>query len=421
MPDLERIHSSGAHAGTVMDALVVGAGPAGLATGYALGKAGVSYRILERGDRVAGSWHGYWDTLRLNSPRFLSSLPGMAIDRGTGPWPARTDMIAYFERYAARHALPIEFGRHVLSIERDDGLWRVETADGPRLARAVVVATGLNARPYTPPWPGRSDFTGELTHAMAYRNPRPFEGRRVLVVGPGSTGKDIAVDLVSARAAQVWLSIRTPPLMYPPTVLGIPIDLATQVAKRMPGWTHPLVNAYSLFLNRFSMGDLSRYGIGRPPEGLMKAMETRGHGATIERGFVAAVKAGQIDVVPALERFDGADVILSDGARLTPDVVIAATGQRTSLGEIVGHLDVLGDDGRPLVDAPGCAPGAPNLYFIGYRLPPGQLPDLRVDARGLARAIRTRGIAGSGFQLPRERSASGYADAAARRETPAVR
>jgi cation diffusion facilitator CzcD-associated flavoprotein CzcO len=406
---------------TVLDALVVGGGPAGMATGYALGKAGLHYRILEQGDRVAGAWHGYWDTLRLNSPRFLSSLPGMPIDRGAGRWPTRTDMIAYFDRYAAEHSLPIEFGQRVLHIDRDDGLWRVETPDGPRLARSVVVATGLNARPYTPPWPGSDDFAGLLLHASEYRNPRPFEGKRVLVVGPGSSGKDIAVDLISARAEQVWLSVRTPPLMFPTSILGIPADMATQVAKRLPRWMHPLVNGYSLLANRLSMGDLRPWGLGRPPEGLMTAMKTRGHGATIERGFVPAVKAGQIGVVPAVERFDGSDVILSDGRRLTPDVVIAATGQHTSLDEIVGHLDVLGEDGRPRLHAALCAPNAPNLYFVGYRLPPGQLPDLRPDTRRVARAIQANRVAGSGFALPRERSPSGYAAAAAARETPAAR
>jgi putative flavoprotein involved in K+ transport len=371
----------------VLDALVVGGGPAGMATGYALGREGLDYRILEKGDRVAASWRGFWKTLRLNSPRFISSLPGMRIERSAGRWPTRDAMIAYFERYAAKHGLALEFGRRVTRIDRADGLWRVETDDGPRLARAVVVATGLNARPYTPSWPGREGFTGALVHAMDYRDPRPFAGKRVLVVGPGSTGKDIAVDLLTAGPAQVWLSVRTPPLMFPDAILGVPVDLGTQFAKRLPRWTYRVVDVYSLVLSRLSMGDLRRYGLDRPPEGVMTAMSTRGHGATIERGFVEAVKEGRIGVVPAVERFDGNEVILSRGRRVEPDVVIVATGQLPGLDQMVGHLDVLADDGRPRVHGGESPPNAPNLYFVGYRLPPGQLPDLRRDAPSVARAI----------------------------------
>jgi len=390
---------------SVVDALVIGGGPAGMSAGYALGKAGVRYRILEKGDRVASSWHGYWESLRLNSPRILSSLPGMLIHRRAGRWPSRTDMIAYFERYASKYSIPVELGQNVMRIDRADGLWSVETDRDRIQARAVVMATGLNSKAYTPPWPGIDEFTGTVVNAMDYRNPRPFAGKRVLVVGSGSTGKDIAVDLLSARAAKVWLSIRTPPLMYPPSVLGIPVDLTTQMAKRFPSWTHRLVDVYSLVVSRLSMGDLTRYGIGRPPEGVMTAMRTRGHGATIERGFVSAVKARQIDVVPAVEGFSGGDVLLAGGARVTADVVIAATGQHTGLEDLIGDLDVLAEDGRPRVHGGDCAPSAPGMHFVGYRLPPGQLPDLRLDAPAAARAIR-KALDRGAFPVPARQSPS---------------
>ena len=392
MSDPQSTHGYGsngdlASAEHVLDVLVVGGGPAGMATGYALGKAGLDYLILEKGDRVAASWHGFWDSLKLNSPRFMSSLPGTRIDRRAGRWPTRDAMIAYFERYAAKHSLAVAFGERATRIDRAGDLWRVETESGERRARAVVVATGINAKRHMPPWPGRDEFTGTLMHAMDYRTPGPFAGKRVLIVGPGSTGKDIAVDLLSAGPAQVWLSIRTPPLMFPEAILGVPVDLGTQFAKRLPRWTHGVADVQSKILSRLSMGDLRRYGIGRPPEGVMKAMRTRGHGATIERGFVPAVKAGRIEVLPAVEGFSGDEVLLAGGERVKADVVIVATGQLPGLEEMVGHLDVLAADGRPRVHAEECAPHAPNLHFVGYRLPPGQLPDLRRDAPAVARAI----------------------------------
>ena len=125
--------------------VIVGAGPAGLATAYALQRRGVTARVLEKNDRAGASWETYYDALRLNSGRVVSSLPGMRIDRRYGRWVGRDDFIAYLRRYAASLAAPIEFGVSVDRIDRDAHCWSIQTSNGPLRARAVVVATGLNA------------------------------------------------------------------------------------------------------------------------------------------------------------------------------------------------------------------------------------------------------------------------------------
>jgi putative flavoprotein involved in K+ transport len=362
--------------------LIVGAGPAGLATAYALERAGMRPRVVERSDSVCSSWEQHYDSLRLNSVRWWSSLPGMRMERRLGVFVARDDFIDYVRRYARRLRTEIEFGVDVHTVERAGGDWRVETSAGSLPASHVVIAAGVNAVPYLPDWPGRASFTGELIHARAYRRPDRFRGRDVLVVGLGSTGADISVDLARNAAGRVRVAVRTPPIIMRRAALTAPMTLLLKYGPTVP-W---LVNAAALGIHRLLWGDLTRYGLATPTEGLVSAMARRSPGVTIDPGLVSALKQRAIEIVPALEGFDGADVILRD-RRIRPEAVIAATGQRPGLEPLVGHLGVLDSRGWPLVQGGATIPGAPGLHFIGYRLPPGQLPDMRFDARSIARAV----------------------------------
>lgn len=371
----------------VEGAIVVGAGPAGLATSHTLDRAGVPVRILERSDRVGSSWHEYYEGLRLNSPRWLSSLPGARIDRGCGRWPNRNDVILYLERYARRLCPEIDFGVDALRIDRHGSGWRVETSNGPLWAPAVVIATGINEVPVMPAWPGRDSFPGELIHSREYANGTPYIGKDVLVVGSGMSGSDISLELLAIGAKRVRMSIRTPPIIFRPQMLGLPSSALSYMVKRMPPSVVPLLDPATLVFHKVLYGDLSSYGLEVPPEPLLTAMTRRNHGVTTDRGFVAAVKRGELEILPAVEGFDGADVLLAGGERVQPDVVIAATGQRPALEKLIGHLGVLGEDGRPLSHGGRTLPSAPDVYFIGYRLPPGQMPDMARDARAIARRV----------------------------------
>lgn len=374
----------------VDEPIVIGAGPGGLSAAHALDRRGVSPLLLERGGEFCSSWLRHYDGLRLNSPRRLSSLPGRTMDRKFGGWVAKEDFIAYVRGYASDLLPRVEFGTEVSRIDRDGDGWRLETSGGPMWSPHVIVATGLNARPYMPDWPGKDDFEGELFHAVDYQNPERFRGRDVLVVGMGATGAEIAAHLVRAGARRVRVSIRSTPI-----VLRRRAWLAAtgQVYKHAPV-PDIVFDAGTLMAHKLTWGDLRPYGIA-PPQGLAKSLKDRSHGLTLDRGFIPAVKKGRGEVVAAVERFEGRDVVLADGRRLQPDTVIAATGQRTSLGPLVGHLDVLGADGRPTVHGGESAPGAPGLHFIGYRIPPGQLMDMRPDSRSIARAVTRGGVSGA--------------------------
>lgn len=375
--------------------VVVGAGPGGLSVARALMRHGVQPRILDRADRVCSSWQTHYDSLRMNSPRRLSSLPGQLMDRSFGGWVRRDDFIGYVERYAEPVRSRLEFGVEVRRVERDGDGWLVDSSEGPLRSSHVIVATGLNATNHMPAWPGRDGFEGSLLHAMEYRRPEPYRGRHVLVVGLGPTGVDVVTDVAAAGAASVRLSVRHTPIIIHRSAAMATLGVVMKHVIN-PSW---FVDFASLQLHRMLWGDLSRYGIAPPESGLATAIRNRTHGLTADGGAIDAIRKGAVEVVPAVEGFDGPDVLLAGGDRIRPDVVIAATGQRPNLEPLVGHLGVLGPDGRPLVHGAETAPSAPGLHFIGYRVPPPQLADMRFDAPAIARAVSSS-IAANGSAPP---------------------
>ncbi len=366
--------------------LVVGAGPGGLAVAAALGARGIPAVVLERSQDVAASWRRHYERLHLHTTRRWSSLPGYPIPREYGRWVARADVVRYLERYVAHHGLDVRTGVEVCRIARaGQGRWWLETASGePFTGPTVVVATGYNHTPVPPAWPGVETFRGELLHASAYRDAGPYRGRDVLVVGAGNTGAEIAVDLTEGAAARVRLAVRTPPHIVRRSTLGWPAQGTGILVRHLPV---PVVDRVAAGVARLEVPDLSAYGLPRPTTGLYSRV-LQGSVPLQDVGLVAAVQARSVEPVAAVEAFDDGAVVLADGTRITPEVVIAATGYRRGLEPLVSHLDVLDDHGVPRVHGPRTSPTAPGLYFTGYSNPiSGILRELRIDADRIARAI----------------------------------
>jgi putative flavoprotein involved in K+ transport len=367
-------------------ALVVGAGPAGLAAGATLRRAGVPPLLVDRARALGDSWRQHYDRLHLHTVRWLSNLPGLAIPRAEGKWVSRDGVARYLEAYARHHGLDVRLGTEVTRLDREDGGWRAHTNDGSIRAATVVVATGYNRIPSFPQWPGRESFAGELIHSSAYRNPAPYRGKQVLVVGTGNSGAEIAVDLVEGGARAVFLSVRTPPNILRRDLGGFPTQVLGVSMRRLPPW---VVDALSGATRRLTVGDLAPYGLPVPPRGTYTRVREDDRIPILDVGLIHMLKRRRVEVVGAVERFDGAEVVLADGRRLGPDAVIAATGFRRGLEELVGHLGILGKHGRPVVHGPVTHPQAPGLYFIGYTNPiSGNLRELGIDARKIARAVR---------------------------------
>jgi putative flavoprotein involved in K+ transport len=136
-------------------------------------------------------------------------------------------------------------------------------------------------------------------------------------------------------------------------------------------------------------GRLDRYGLPRAPLGIASTLAIRHQAAAYDDGFVDELKAGRIEIVAGVVGLDGADVLLVDGTRIQPEAVVAATGYHRGLEPLVGHLGVLNDDGIPAVSGGKQHPGAPGLFFNGYRADlTGQLRLMRYDARAIAATVR---------------------------------
>ncbi|KMS71544.1 monooxygenase [Streptomyces viridochromogenes] len=379
---------------------VIGAGPNGLATAAMLRRAAVPVTVLERAERVGASWAGRYDHLQLHTTRRSSHLPGLRLPRQCGAWVGRDDFLRYLEHYRAHHGLDVRLNTTVDLIEPHDGgrnaPWRVHTSDGTLTACAVVVATGRCHTPYVPPWPGREGFSGALLHAADYRNPVPYQGRTVLVVGAGNSGTEIAAVLSEHGARRVWLSLRTPPNILPRSFSR------GQVAGRLTEFL-PMAwrDRSSLLTQRCAVPDLTSFGVPLPRTGAYSRNEAEGVNPVLDHGFVAAVRSGRVRPVAAVEGFEEAHVVLADGTRLSPDVVIAATGYRPRLESLLAVPSVLDDAGYPVVRGPRTCATAPHLYFTGFTNPlSGALYQAGVEARGIARAV-ARGAAYGSVPSPR--------------------
>jgi cation diffusion facilitator CzcD-associated flavoprotein CzcO len=344
--------------------LVIGAGPAGLATAVELLRLGVRAEILERSDAVASSWRQRYDRLRLNTCKWNSTMSGEPFPKGTPVFPARDEFVRYLESYAKRHELAVRFGAQVDRIDPCDGGWRLSTSAGERTARHVVIAMGHENAPWLPGWDGLDGYSGRLLHSVEYRNAEKFRDDDVLVVGSGCSAMDIAYDLVTGGAGQVRVAVRSQPDIWLRAPAGLPSDLLSLALFRLPIHTADRV---ARFIRKVTIGDLSRWGLEPPEEATFTRIARTGTGPTptlVNRSVIKAIRAGRIQIVSAVAAFDADGVRLADGTTLCPDAIIAATGYTAGLDQLVGHLGVLDQRGRPLTH--GGPPAAPGLRFAGY-------------------------------------------------------
>jgi putative flavoprotein involved in K+ transport len=363
--------------------VVIGAGPAGLATAAQLQRRGVPVLLLERAGAVGAAWRGRYDRLRLNSSRPFSKLPGAGYPRGTGMFPSRDQVVAYLEDYARDHKLDIRFRTRVERIDRHGSRWLIQTSAGEIVAEDVVVAAGFEHTFWVPRWPGRDSFEGRMIHSAEYDNPDSLRGQDVLVVGPGSSGMEIAHDLAEGGARRVRLAVRTPPNIILREPLG---PLFGRLVVKLPtAWADRVMS----FVRRKKVGDLSAVGLPEPEEGVVSRLKRlRVAPAIVDDEVLEAIRQRRIEIVAAVEALDGPLVELADGSRVAPDSIIAATGYRPGLESIVGHLDLLDDQGAP--HTAGGQEAAPGLRFVGYIPQPGLIGRMGAEAKVAARGIAAR-------------------------------
>ncbi|MEO8836859.1 MAG: NAD(P)-binding domain-containing protein, partial [Caldimonas sp.] len=314
------------------------------------------------------------------------ALPGLPLGAELPRYVPREGVVAYLATYAERAGIAPRFGCEATAIVPDGaGGWRTTLADGAAIgARVVVVTTGANNHPNVPAIEGQGGFAGEIVHSRAYRSAAPFAGRRVLVVGMGNTGAEIALDLAE-HGVKVALSVRSPVNVVYRDVLGRPTQRTSLALALLPT---ALGDRIASWLCDLTVGDLGRYGLRRSRVSPMKELREQGRTPVIDVGTLARIKAGEIAVYPGLGRLGAGHAEFVDGRRADVDVVILATGYRSGVAALFPQTPVP-VDATGLPSEPVGRGALDGVFFVGFdvRQPGGLLRTIALQARAVAAAI----------------------------------
>ena len=359
------------------EVVIIGAGPAGLASSYHLARRGIRHVVLERGS-VGDTWANLYDSLRLHTGRHLSALPGLSFPQGTPMFVSRAAFVEYLRRYAAKFSLPISETSPVSTVWREDGGWVILTSSGKRFeSNALVVATGIVSSPRIPSLAGEEQFRGEILHSVSYRSPERFRGRRVLVVGVGNSGAEIASEL-GRHGVDVSISVRSGANVVPLQILGIPIQYLGYLVRKLPRSVQlPIVNRISAMTER-------RRGVSPIPKSSVGPLDAI---PVIGFHLVDAIREGTVRLRGGIASVSEMSVRFADGSEEPFDVILLATGFRPAL-EL--FRDPIAVDERGFTKRLDRVTSAtePDLFFVGHNYDAnGGLLNIRIDSQLVAQRV----------------------------------
>jgi putative flavoprotein involved in K+ transport len=314
-----------------LDVLVIGGGQAGLAIGYHLAQRGARFLIVDAGATVGATWRGRWDSLRLFTPAQYDSLPGLPFPAPADTYPGKDDVAAYLESYVETFNLPVRLATPVTKLERRDGIYLATTGDEVIRARQVVLATGPFQTPFVPAVADGLDPQVVQLHSTAYRNPDALPTGRVLVVGGGNTGAQIAQELAKTR--QVELAI----------------------GRKLP--TFP-----QRFLGRDLWWWLTLLGIDRVTVDSRLGQRISQRDQLIGTRLRDLVRRDGVALRPRVTGTSGRTVTFADGGAAEVDAVVWATGFTTDHSWI--DVPAAKDEQGRIIHERGVSP-SPGLYLLG--------------------------------------------------------
>ena len=343
------------------------------------------FTVVERGSEVGSSWRRHYDRLHLHTDRGHSALPHLGFPAGTPRYPSRAQVIAYLEEYARRFDVIPHLNEEAQTIRPASGRWITTTTSGVYDSQQVVVATGYNAVPNMPRWPGQERFTGPIIHSSEYRNGKPFRGQSVLVVGIGNSGGEIAIDLheSGARAA---LAVRGAVNIVPRHILGIPILTLGIALSRLPP---RLTDALAARLCGLSLGDITKLGFRRLPLGPLAQIRTQGRIPLIDVGTVRLIRQGHIQLFGDIREISETRVTFDDRRSRQFDAIIVATGFRPETERFFEPQSAV----SPAlgIGSPSEAAGEAGLYFCGFVVSAsGMLREIGREAQRIVADIARR-------------------------------
>lgn len=307
---------------------IIGAGPAGLAQARAFRSSGIPYDQFEKHEDLGGLWDienpgsPIYENCRLISSKKLSAFHDFPMSSDFPDYPSHGQVLEYLKDFAEYYGLyeNISFGHAIKRIDRVSDEWHVTFEDGEnRPYSGVVCASGMNWKPRLPEY--RGHFSGEILHAVDYRHQDFFRGRRVLIIGGGNSGCDIACDAANNAKAAFW-SLRRGYHIIPKYVFGIPADLFASLSPSMPA---RLQQRIFQALLRVVTGGHRKYGLPAPDHGLLECHPI------INSDVFKLLRGGALKIKPDVQEFDGQEVRFSDGTRESIDMVLYATGYESQI------------------------------------------------------------------------------------------
>lgn len=348
---------------------VIGAGPSGLAAVKNLAARGLPVIGFEREDDVGGNWYygrrssSVYDSTHLISSKRMTEYPDFPMPKAFPPYPSHAQALSYLRDYAAHFRLydHIQFN---VTVERaepcTDGGWLVTLSNRPEPLKlgALIVANGHHWDPLWPRFEG--EFAGQILHARDYKSSDVLRDKRVLVVGAGNSGCDIAVE-AALHARSATLSLRRGYHFLPKFLLGTPVDSGGEWLRRhgVPWWA---VRRLTSWLVHVALGPPERYGLPKPQHALFAAHPI------VNSQMLYYVGHGRIQVRPDIESLDGPDVRFQDGRREPFDLIVCATGYRIRFPFLDEGL-ICDDQGRSRLFLHAFHPTRDDLFVAGMIQP----------------------------------------------------
>lgn len=388
---------------------VIGAGASGLAVAKNFKQRGIPFECLEREADIGGVWN--FDTpsgVVYETTHMLSSKEHTAFEDFPMPddypmYPCHRLSLDYLRRYAEQFGLldSIEFGKCVERVAPGDDGWRVQIAGEARgrVYAGIVLANGHHDRPRRPTYEGT--FAGEIIHSRDYRSPKQLRGKRVLVVGAGNSGADIATD-ASHHAAQVYHSMRRGYYFVNKFTLGLPTDDLIEFLERLrlPRWLKKRFYGLSHWV---LFGPPSRHGLPKPAYNVIDAHPT------VNSELPSQIAHGRVTVKPDIAAFSGDRAQFVDGTSAEIDLVVFATGYQMSFPFLDERL-ILGADGGPHLFLNAFHPDRDDFFVAGLVQANGsmwRLADYQAQLIASVIVASSNGSAGAGWFAKLKRSRGG--------------
>ena len=351
---------------------VIGAGPSGLTVAKNLLQHNIPFDCIEKENDVGGNWYygssasGVYRSTHLISSKRMTEFTDFPMPEYFPPYPSHVQALDYLRSYASHFAVTdhVEFNATVLHCEPKPDHWQVtvqhqdNAAPEVRDYRGLIVANGHHWDPLIPKWAG--DFNGDCFHSHDYRTPDRFAGRRVLVVGAGNSGCDIAVESASVADA-TFLSMRRGYYFLPKFLFGKPSDRLGDLMLRwhVPRWLHRLATR---FVVRIAVGPPHRYGFPPPNHRLFQSHPI------INSHILHYAGHGRITPKPDIKSLAGNHVEFADGSEERIDTIVCATGYRVSF-PFLDRNWILDDEGNPKLFLNAFHPDRDDLFVAGLIQP----------------------------------------------------